>query len=129
VTALQVLYVDDEPDIREIAALALGLDPELTAHLAGSGAEALAMLQGGVRPDAIMLDVMMPGMDGPAVLAALRAAPPTAQIPVVFITARTQAQDRERLLQLGAVAVIAKPFDPMTLAKELRAALAQEPVA
>jgi CheY-like chemotaxis protein len=130
VTALQVLYVDDEPDIREIAALALGIDPALTPHLAASGAEALAMLQAGqVKPDVIMLDVMMPGMDGPAVLAALRAAPATAHVPVVFITARTQPQDRERLLQLGAVAVIAKPFDPMTLAKELRAALAQEPVA
>lgn len=129
-TPLQVLYVDDEPDIREIAALALGLDPGISTHLADSGVEALRLLrEEAVCPDAVMLDVMMPGMDGPAVLAALRQAPATAALPVVFITARTQAQDRERLLQLGAVAVIAKPFDPMTLAAELRAALAQEPVA
>ena len=76
-----------------------------------------------------MLDVMMPAMDGPAVCEALRGHPATADIPVVFITARAQAQDRERLLQLGAVAVIAKPFDPMMLARELRAVLVKEPLA
>ena len=128
---LQVLYVDDEPDIREIAGLALALDPDITVRLARSGAEALKTAEGGGTPpiDVIMLDVMMPGMDGPAVLEALRAAPATAPIPVVFITARTQAQDRERLMQLGAVAVIAKPFDPMMLAKELRSVLAREAIA
>jgi CheY-like chemotaxis protein len=128
VTALNVLYVDDEPDIREIAGLALGLDPQIAANLAGSGAEALRLVRA-ARPDVVMLDVMMPEMDGPAVLKALRDAPETASIPVVFITARTQAHDRERLMQLGAVAVIAKPFDPMALAKELRAVLAQDAAA
>ncbi|HEY3799549.1 MAG TPA: response regulator [Caulobacteraceae bacterium] len=127
-TALNVLYVDDEPDIREIAGLALGLDPQIAANLAGSGAEALRLVRA-ARPDVVMLDVMMPEMDGPAVLKALRDAPETASIPVVFITARTQAHDRERLMQLGAVAVIAKPFDPMALAKELRAVLAQDAAA
>ena len=127
---LRVLYVDDEPDIREIAALALGLDPEIVVDVAASGAEALGKLrEPGARPDVIMLDVMMPGMDGPAVREALRAEPATADIPVVFITARAQTQDRERLLQLGAVAVIAKPFDPMMLARELRAVLVKEPLA
>jgi two-component system, OmpR family, response regulator len=131
VSDLQVLYVDDEPDIREIAGLALGLDPGVAVQAAGSGAEALRMASGGGAPpiDVIMLDVMMPGMDGPAVLEALRGDPATAAIPVVFITARTSTQDRERLLQLGAIAVIAKPFDPMMLAKELRAVLAKEAVA
>jgi CheY-like chemotaxis protein len=128
---LQVLYVDDEPDIREIAGLALGLDPGIRVRLAGTGAEALRTAEAGGEPplDVIMLDVMMPGMDGPAVFEALRADPATAAIPVVFITARTQAQDRERLMQLGAAAVIAKPFDPMLLARELRAVLAKEAVA
>jgi CheY-like chemotaxis protein len=131
VSQLQVLYVDDEPDIREIAGLALGVDPHVAVQSAGSGAEALRMASGGGAPpiDVIMLDVMMPGMDGPAVLEALRADPATAAIPVVFITARTSTQDRERLIQLGAVAVIAKPFDPMMLAKELRSVLAKEAVA
>jgi CheY-like chemotaxis protein len=130
VSHLSVLYVDDEPDIREVAALALGLDPQIEVRVAGSGAEALGMVRApGGRPDVIMLDVMMPAMDGPAVLEALRADPASAAIPVVFITARTHAQDRERLLHLGAVAVIAKPFDPMMLARQLRAELVKEPSA
>ena len=126
-SCLSVLYVDDEPDIREIAGLALGLDPGLEVRLAGSGAEALEMVRGGAwRPDVVMLDVMMPVMDGPAVLAGLREENATVATPIVFITARTQAQDRERLLQLGAVAIIAKPFDPMTLAQQLRAVLPKD---
>jgi two-component system, OmpR family, response regulator len=130
VSSLQVLYVDDEPDIREIAALALGLDPEISVRLAEGGVQALAAVDGeDWRPDAILLDVMMPVMDGPAVLRALREQPRSASIPIVFITARTHSQDRKRLLQLGAVGVISKPFDPMTLAKELRAVLSAEPVA
>jgi CheY-like chemotaxis protein len=123
-TALQVLYVDDEPDIREIAGLALQLDPGIEVRLAESGARALELLLGAWRPDVILLDVMMPAMDGPAVLVALREQPRWATTPVVFITARTQAQDRQRLLELGAVALISKPFDPMTLAKEVRGVLA-----
>ena len=125
---LQVLYVDDEPDIREIAALALQLDPGIQVRLAESGAKALEALQDW-RPDAVLLDVMMPAMDGPAVLKALQDEPRWAAIPVVFITARTQAQDRQRLLELGAVALISKPFDPMTLARELRSVLAAEAAA
>ena len=126
-SSLQVLYVDDEPDIREIAGLALQLDPGMSVRLAASGAEALGMIDAdGWRPDVILLDVMMPEMDGPSVLKALRERPNVAAIPVVFITARTQSQDRQRLLQLGAVAVIGKPFDPMSLAKELRSVLSAE---
>lgn len=128
-TPLQVLYVDDEPDIREIAGMALQLDPGISVKLAESGPAALAAVGAeGWRPDVILLDVMMPVMDGPAVLDALRQRPGGASIPVVFITARTQTQDRERLMQLGAVSVISKPFDPMSLAKELRAVLAAEAV-
>jgi len=129
VKPLQVLYVDDEADIREIAALALQLDPGIRVRLAESGAAALeAIGAGGWRPDVILLDVMMPVMDGPAVLDTLRQHPGSASMPIVFITARTQTQDRERLLQLGAIGVISKPFDPMSLAKELRAVLAAEAV-
>ena len=128
-SALQVLYVDDEPDIREIAAIALGLDPGIGVRVADSGEQALAIIGAeGWWPDVILLDVMMPGMDGPAVLAAIAQAPRSASIPIVFITARTQSQDRARLLQLGAIGVVGKPFDPMTLAKELRAVLSAERV-
>lgn len=126
---LQVLYVDDEADIREIAALALELDPGISVRLAESGAAALEAIGAAAwRPDVVLLDVMMPVMDGPAVLDALRQRPGCASIPIVFITARTQSQDRQRLLQLGAIGVIGKPFDPMSLAKELRAVLAAEAV-
>lgn len=115
----QVLYVDDEPDIREIVTMALELDGSLSVHCCGSGSEALAWLEQH-RPDIILLDVMMPGMDGPATLAKMRANPEQAAIPVVFLTAKALSGEIERFLSLGATAVIAKPFDPMTLPQQLR---------
>jgi two-component system OmpR family response regulator len=119
---LSILYVDDEPDIREVAEIALGLDDDITIKTVGSGDEALAALsEPGYRPDVIMLDVMMPKMDGPAVLVELRKRPELDDVPVVFITARAQTHEQARFLALGAVGVITKPFDPMTLAMELRA--------
>ncbi len=119
---LKVFYVDDEPDIREVATLALELDGSIVVESAGSGAEALARLDAAAAPpDVIMLDVMMPVMDGPAVLAELQKQPALAAVPVVFITARAQAHEQARFLALGAAGVITKPFDPMTLAQELRA--------
>jgi two-component system OmpR family response regulator len=122
---LQVLYVDDEPDIREVGAMALELDGSMEVSTAASGPEALELLGGGLRPGVILLDVMMPGMDGPAVLAELKQRPDLARIPVVFITARAQAHELARFESLGAIGVITKPFDPMTLSIELRAALAR----
>lgn len=117
---LRVLYVDDEPDIREIVALSLSLDPALAAETAASGAAALERAAAGGL-DLILLDVMMPDMDGPSILARLRADPATRGIPVAFVTARTQAHEVEHFRTLGAVGVVAKPFDPMTLAKDVRA--------
>lgn len=122
--ALQVLYVDDEPDIREVACMALELDPEIECRSAGSGPDAIAILtEGAFKADAVLLDVMMPGKDGPAVLAELRAR--GFSMPVVFITARAQAHELARFVRYGAAGVITKPFDPMTLALELRAVLAR----
>jgi len=119
---LTVLYADDEPDIREVASIALELDGAIALTAVGSGREALdALERPGYHPDVIMLDVMMPGMDGPAVLAEIRRRPGLADIPVVFITARAQAHEQARFLALGAVGVITKPFDPLALAGELRA--------
>lgn len=118
----RILYVDDEDDIREIAAMALELDPGLLVRDCGSGAEAVEVAVAW-RPQLILLDVMMPEMDGPATLAALRARAETADTPVAFITARTQREDLDRLMALGACGVIAKPFDPMTLAERVRALL------
>jgi CheY-like chemotaxis protein len=114
-TSLRVLHVDDEPDIREVVELALGLDPSLAVQSCGSGPAAL-IAAATWSPDLILLDVMMPGMDGPTTLAHLRKSPKTAGIPVVFMTARVQQRELDRFVSLGAEGVIAKPFDPMTLA-------------
>lgn len=120
----RVLYVDDEPDIREIAVLSLGLDPEIEIKACSSGPDALAAIEAW-RPDIALLDVMMPGMDGPTTLARLRETEAGARLPVVFITARAQSHEVERFLALGAVGVIPKPFDPMKLAITVRAHLDQ----
>jgi CheY-like chemotaxis protein len=122
-SGLKVLYVDDEPDIREVAALSLQLDPRIEVRAAASGDEALEVFaRGDWTPDVVLLDVMMPVMDGPGVLKALRET--GAATPVVFITARAQSHERGRLMDLGALGVISKPFDPMSLAKDLCAVLA-----
>jgi CheY-like chemotaxis protein len=121
---LRILYVDDEPDIREIACLALSLDPDLDIRSCESGAEAVEAATEW-KPDLVLLDVMMPRMDGPQTLAAMRDRADLASIPVVFITARTQTADIERLKTLGAAGVIAKPFDPMSLAATARGFIGQ----
>jgi CheY-like chemotaxis protein len=118
-TALSVLHIDDEPDIREIVALSLGLYPELAVLSCASGEDGLAAATAD-RPDLILLDVMMPVMDGPTTLAHLRENPRTAAIPVVFMTARALSREIEQFKSLGAAGVIAKPFDPMTLAASVR---------
>jgi CheY-like chemotaxis protein len=114
-----VLYVDDEPDIREIAALALGLDGTIEVRTAGSGVEALAVARERA-PDLMLLDVMMPDLDGPATLVRFRAEAALAAIPVVFVTAKTLPSELARFRALGAADVISKPFDPMRLADQVR---------
>ena len=122
-TAFRVLHVDDEPDIREIVQVSLNLDPEIETRSCASGPDALEVI-GTWTPDVILLDVMMPIMDGPAVLGLLRENAQTAAIPVVFMTARAQTRELDRLLALGAVNVIPKPFDPMGLAAKMRSCVA-----
>jgi len=119
---MKMLLIEDDPDIRRIASLSLSRLGGMDVTTAAGGAEGLR--QAAERPpDAILLDVMMPGMDGPATLAALRACPSTAAIPVMFLTAKAMASEVERLRSLGAVAVLTKPFDPLTLSAQVRAAL------
>jgi len=113
-TAIRILHVDDEPDIREVVELSLALNPDFEIRSCGSATEALA-IAAEWSPFIILLDVMMPGMDGPTTLAQLRKNPRTADIPVLFMTARAQAREVERFISLGAHGVISKPFDPMTL--------------
>ena len=118
-TPLKVLYVDDDADICEVATLALELDPGIEVKSESSGASGLATAALW-RPDAILLDVMMPLMDGPTTLVHLQSDVVTRDIPVVFITARAQSREIEEFIKQGAREVITKPFDPMTLADELR---------
>jgi len=121
---IRVLHIDDEPDIREIIEISLGLDRAFTIRSCESGAEGL-VAAAEWSPDVIILDVMMPVMDGPATLARLRENPKTAGIPVIIMTARAQVRELDRFRALGAVGVIAKPFDPMTLAASVRSYLPQ----
>ncbi len=117
--SMRVLYVDDDADIREVALLALSLDPKLDVKTCASGAEGI-VAAAEWQPHLILLDVMMPGMDGPTTLAELRSRAESAHTPVVFITARAQSRELERYLSLGVAGVIAKPFDPMTLAAQAK---------
>ncbi len=123
-SALDLLYVDDDTDIREIAVMSLELDPDIKARSASSGAEALQVLADGFRPDAILMDVMMPDMDGPQTLERIRAQSELAHIPLMFVTARVLPEEQARFLSLGAAGVIIKPFDPMGLAQQVRKILA-----
>jgi len=118
-TIIRVLHVDDEPDIREVVEVSLGLDPAFATRSCGSGKEAL-VVAADWQPDIILLDVMMPVMDGAATLTRLRESAATVGIPVIFMTARAQAREVDRFRSLGAVGVIPKPFDPMTLAASVR---------
>jgi CheY-like chemotaxis protein len=115
----RLLLVDDDDSIREIARLSLERvgDWEVTAVATGQAAIAAAEADGPF--DTVVLDVMMPGLDGPTTLERLRAGPVATAVPAVFLTAKLQPADCERLETLGAAGVIAKPFDPMALPVEL----------
>ncbi|UTF60250.1 response regulator [Gilvimarinus sp. DA14] len=114
-----ILYVEDEPDIRAIAELALEEIGGYRLLSCASGAEALAAVQEQT-PDLLLLDVMMPGMDGPETLHKLRELPQLGKVPAVFMTAKVQPSETAEYLALGAVDVIAKPFDPLTLASQIQ---------
>jgi two-component system OmpR family response regulator len=122
----RVLYVEDDPDIRTIAVLALEAVGGLTVRACASGAEALEAAEA-FGPDLLLLDVMMPGMDGPTTLARLRERPSTAATPVVFMTAKVQASEIEHYKSLGALGVVTKPFDPMGLADVVKELWRQAP--
>ncbi|WP_163784044.1 response regulator [Myxococcus vastator] len=112
-TLRKVMLVDDEEDIRTIGNLSPSRVRGWQTVLAASGAEALEKARA-EQPDLILLDVMMPGMDGPTTFGRLRAEQATARTPIIFMTAKIQKQEVARYLELGALGVIGKPFDPMT---------------
>ncbi len=120
--ARKILIIDDEDDIREVAALSLETVAGWEVIRASSGAQGVARAAE-LRPDAILLDVMMPGMDGPSTFRELRRNPATAGIPVLLLTAKVQGADQRRFADLGVEAVLFKPFDPLTLSKQISSAL------
>ena len=114
-TLSRILHVEDEPDIREIAAIGLGEVGGYQVVSCATSQEALATVKAETKPDLLLLDVMMPDMDGPDLLAALRHVPGMASTPAVFVTAKTDPDEIAPLKAAGAVDVVTKPFDPMTL--------------
>lgn len=110
----RIMHVDDEPDIREVTRLALEDVGGFTVESCASGAQAIEKALD-FNPEIILLDVMMPGMSGPEVLEALRSQRETEETPVIFMTAKVQAREIAALTELGAIGVIEKPFDPMTM--------------
>ena len=117
---VRVLYVEDDADIQTVASLALETLGGLTLEICSSGSEAVEKITA-FDPQLILLDVMMPGMDGPTTLGELRKIPAFTDTPVIFMTAKVQPGEVAGYKALGAVDVIPKPFDPMTLAEQVNA--------
>lgn len=115
-----IAYVDDEPDLREVVQLALSLMTEATVHCYESGSQALQQLPS-LHPDLVLLDVMMPGMDGTEVIQRMHDDQSLKDIPVIFMTAKALPEEVARFRSLGAIGVIAKPFDPTRLGTEVLA--------
>ncbi|HEX4911588.1 MAG TPA: response regulator [Permianibacter sp.] len=115
----RVVYVEDEPDIQAIVRIALEAIGGMKVTVFSSGQEAIARAAE-AQPQLLVLDVMMPGLDGPGTLRLLREQSALRDVPVIFMTAKAQPQEIAALQQQGAIAVISKPFDPMDLAAELR---------
>jgi two-component system alkaline phosphatase synthesis response regulator PhoP len=122
----RILLIEDEADIREITAVSLETVAGWQVMGESNGHSGVATAER-EKPDAILLDVMMPGMDGPMTLHALKTSSITRDIPVIFMTAKVQTTDRQRLADLGAEGIISKPFDPITLADQVREVLGWPP--
>lgn len=115
----KILYVEDEPDIQAIAQIALESVGGFSLKVCSNGNDAINEVSD-FAPDLLLLDVMMPGIDGPSTLKELRKIPAFAQTPAIFMTAKVQEDEVSDLRALGAIDVIAKPFDPMELANKIR---------
>ena len=116
----RILYVEDEPDIQAVAKLALEQVGRFTLEVCSSGQEALDKAEK-FSPQLMLLDVMMPEMDGPTTLKKLREIAGLEDVPAIFMTARVQPRELQEYMDMGAADVIAKPFDPMTLSNQIRA--------
>jgi CheY-like chemotaxis protein len=122
VSSKRILVVDNEPSIQEVAQICLETVAGWDVSIAGSGLEGLATAER-EQPDAILLDVMMPGMDGLDTFSKLQANPATRSIPVILLTAKVQTTDRQSYTELGIRSTIAKPFSPLELAQQIATTL------
>jgi CheY-like chemotaxis protein len=118
----RILVIDNEPYIQEVTQISLETIAGWEVLTASSGKEGL-VVAAREQPDAILLDVMMPDMDGPTTFQQLQNNPLTCQIPVILLTAKVQDSDRRRYEEMGMTATIAKPFDPLQLARQVTEAL------
>lgn len=116
---MRIMYVEDEPDIQMVARLALESLGGFVVEICSSGDEAIVRAPD-FQPQLILLDVMMPGMDGPSTLRNLRGMDQFKDTPVVFMTAKVQPGEVAEYMKLGALDVIPKSFDPMTLASQVQ---------
>jgi CheY-like chemotaxis protein len=118
----RILIIDDEEDIREVASLSLEATAGWQVVTASSGARGIELAKQH-QPDAILMDVMMPGVDGPTTFKQMQQTPEISHIPVLLLTAKVQGVDKRRFADLGVAAVLFKPFDPLTLAEQITRAL------
>lgn len=115
----RILYAEDEPDIQAVAKIALETVGGFELKICNNGEEALANAVS-YAPDLLLFDVMMPGMDGPAAFKAIKELPELADTPAIFMTAKVQPTEVQEYKDMGAIDVIAKPFDPMALADHIK---------
>ena len=113
-----ILCIDDEEDILQITKMSLETLGGFRVSVCHGSGDALAEVKR-LRPDVVLLDVMMPGQDGPSTLKLLQEDPDVAKIPVIFLTAKAQPSELANLIRLGAKGVISKPFNPMLLSRQI----------
>ena len=122
----KICYVEDDEDIQRIVRMSLERVGKMTVEIVTDPLQAIGVMTA-FKPDLVMLDWMMPGMDGPTLFRKMKEDPQVSGLPVVFITAKAQSRDMAELMALGAAGTISKPFSPKDLPNELRAIWAKLP--
>lgn len=117
-TLQKILYVEDDKDIQTIGKITLETFGSFSVHTCNSGKEALNLIKD-INPDLVLMDVMMPEMDGITTMQELKKDPELSEIPVIFMTAKAQVHEVERYNELGVAGVIIKPFDPVKLCSQI----------
>lgn len=118
----RILIVDDDDDVREATQMCLEITGHWEVLKASNGPDGIAIAQS-EKPDAILLDMMLPGMDGITILQKLRSNPDTEKIPIVILTAKAQASEQKEFRQLKVASIITKPYDPLTISQQISSAL------